>query len=256
MWRWPTVAAQKEASAKEKSKTYAIHSKIIALAAERGADPWQNNALADAITTAKKAWVNIDVIDRAIKRWAGLDTNTKKVEEILYEGYLPWGIAVIVKTLTDNRNRTAPSIRHIFSDAWGNLGETGSVSNYIFDHIGEIRLTLPKDMEAFENSILETDALDYSIEWEFVSVITSREKLMSVKSSLRNGWYTIDTASLIYRPKTYIETTDSDHILQLYSFLEACEEDEDIEVVYNNADISDSLWQETQKKVEMSRFRT
>lgn len=256
MWRWPTVAAQKEAGAKAKSKTYAIHSKIIAIAAERWADPTQNNALADAITTAKKAGVNIDVIDRAIKRWAGLDNDTKKVEEILYEWYLPGGIAVIVKALTDNRNRTAPSIRHIFSAAWGNLGETWSVSHYIFDHLGEIKLSLLPDMDAFENAILETDALDYSVQWEGIIVMTSRENLMNVKNSLKSSGYTVESANLIYRPKNYVEASDFGHVLQLYSFLEACEEDEDIEVVYNNADISDSLWQEAREKVEASRFRT
>lgn len=92
-----------------------MHAKMISLATERGADPKENNALADVITDAKKAGVTIDVIDRAIRRGAGLDTSEKKVEEIFYEGYLSGGVAIIIRALTDNRNRTAPSMRHIFS---------------------------------------------------------------------------------------------------------------------------------------------
>lgn len=86
------------------------------------------------------------------------------MEEIIYEGYLPGGVAVIVRALTDNKNRTAPSVRHIFSASGGNMGETGSVSNYLFDFIGRIELPLPSDMEEFEMNILETDAADYGIE--------------------------------------------------------------------------------------------
>lgn len=88
----------------------------------------------DAIHIAKKDGVTADVIDRAIARGAGLDKDAKKVEEIFYEGYAPGGVAIIVRTLTDNRNRTAPNIRHIFSAFGGNLGETGSVSSFLFDY--------------------------------------------------------------------------------------------------------------------------
>jgi len=163
MWRWPTVAWQKEASAKAKSKTYAIHSKLIAIAAEKWADPGQNNSLADAIHTAKKDGVTADVIDRAIKRGAGLDKDNIKVEEIFYEWYAPGGVALIIRALTDNRNRTAPSIRHIFSAFGGNMGETGSVSNFLFDYKGQITVARPTDMDAFEMAILDTEAEDYKI---------------------------------------------------------------------------------------------
>jgi transcriptional/translational regulatory protein YebC/TACO1 len=94
---------------------FTIHSKLIALAAERGSDPTINTLLADAIADAKRAGVTTDVIDRAVKRGAGLDKDSQKVEEIFYEGYAPGGVAVIVRALTDNHNRTAPNMRHIFS---------------------------------------------------------------------------------------------------------------------------------------------
>ena len=256
MWRWPTVQAQKEAGAKIKSKVNAIHVKLVALAAENGADPKENNALADVITDAKKAWVTIDVIERAIKRGAGLDMGEKKVEEIFYEGYLSGWIAIIIRALTDNRNRTAPSMRHIFSAYGGNLGETGTVSNYLYEYKGHIKMPSPKDLEALELALLETDTEDYTLESEGVTITTDPTHLASVKNTLEWLGYVIKSTGFTYIPKNYSEVTDFDTALKVYSFLEACSEDEDIEAVWNNADISDALWKQVEEKVESSRFRT
>ena len=256
MWRWPTVQAQKEAGAKIKSKVNAIHAKMIALAAGRGADPKENNALAEVITDAKKAWVTSDVIDRAIRRGAGLDTSEKKVEEIFYEGYLSGWVAIIIRALTDNRNRTAPSMRHIFWAYGGNLGETGSVSNYLYDYKGQIKMALPEERESLELILIDTEAEDYTLEREGVTITTDRTHLVSVKKSLEWSGYMIESAGFVYIPKNYSEVTDFDTALKVYSFLEACGEDEDIEAVWNNADISDALWKQVEKKVESSRFRT
>lgn len=256
MWRWPTVQAQKEAGAKIKSKVNAIHAKLIALAAERGADPKENNALAEAITDAKKAGVTIDVIDRAIKRGAGLDAGEKKVEEVFYEGYLSWGIAVIIRALTDNRNRTAPSMRHIFSTYGGNLGETGSVSNFLYEYKGRLLLQTPSDFESFELALLDTEAEDYEKNGENTLIWTDRTHLASVKKSLEQWGYLFESSGFAYIPKNYSEVTDFDTALKVYSFLEAASEDEDIEAVWNNAEISDELWEKCREKVEASRFRT
>jgi YebC/PmpR family DNA-binding regulatory protein len=256
MWRWPTVQAQKEAGAKIKSKVNAIHAKLVSLAAERGWDPKENNALAEAITDAKKAGVTIDVIERAVKRGAGLDTSEKKVEEIFYEGYLSWGVAIIIRALTDNRNRTAPSMRHIFSGYGGALWETGSVSNYLYDYKGQLILKTPTDFDAFELALLDTEAEDYRNEWEMTTIWTDRTTLANVKKSLEWAGYTFESSSFAYIPKNYSEVTDFDTALKVYSFLEAASEDEDIEAIWNNADISDDLWEKCREKVEASRFRT
>ena len=256
MWRWPTVQAQKEAWAKIKSKVNAIHAKLIALAALRWADPKENNALADAMTDAKKAGVTIDVIDRAVKRGAGHDDSDKKVEEISYEGFLSGGVAIIIRALTDNRNRTAPSIRHLFSAYGWSLWETGSASNYLYDYQWQIRIIEPDDIESLELALLETEALDYTIEGWVVVIRTDRMTLANVKNSIELWWYTIEFSGFAYIPRSYSEVTDFDTALKVYSFLEACEADEDIESVWNNADISDTLWEECRAKVEASRFRT
>lgn len=256
MWRWPTVQAQKDKNAKAKAKINTLHAKLITLAAERGADPTQNNALADAIHTAKKDGVTADVIDRAIKRGAWLDKEGAKVEEIFYEWYAPGGVAIIVRALTDNRNRTAPNIRHIFSAFWGNMGETGSVSNFMFDYKGQIILQKLDDIDAFELTILDTDAEDYHIESETIEIVTDKADLIHVKKALLDAGYEILSAGIGYVAKNFIEVTDFDNALKIYKMLEEFGEDEDVEVVWNNADISDTLWQEVVAFVEARKFRT
>lgn len=256
MWRWPTVAGQKEASAKAKAKIYSLHSKLIAIAAEKWADPTQNNALADAIHAAKKDGVTADVIDRAIKRGAGLDKESAKVEEIFYEGYAPGGVAIIVRALSDNRNRTAPNIRHIFSAFGGNMGETGSVSNFLFDYKGQITLAKPSDLEAFEMNILDTEAEDYSIGDGNIEVLTDRTHFLGVKQELTNAGYEVLSSGIGYQAKNFIEVTDFDNALKIYKMLAEFHDDEDVEVVWNNADISDMLWKEVEEYVAARVFRT
>jgi YebC/PmpR family DNA-binding regulatory protein len=256
MWRWPTVAGQKEASAKAKSKIYNIHSKLITIASEKWSDPSINSALADAISSAKREGVTSDVIERAVKRWSGIEKDTSKVEEVYYEGYAPGGVAVIVRALTDNRNRTAPSMRHIFSSFGGSLGETGSVSGFAFEFGGAIRVEKPESIEEFEMMILETDATDYLIESDTIRVKTTREWLKSTLENIKQSGYTISSAWLGYTPKNYTEVTDFDKALQIYKMLEEFEADEDVETVWNTADIADTLWNEVTEFVEKKKFRT
>ncbi len=178
------------------------------------------------------------------------------MEEIYYEGYLSGGVAIVIRALTDNRNRTAPSMRHIFGAYGGNLGETGSVSNYLYEYKGQIILKTPEEKEKLEFALLDTEAEDYLMLPENTTVTTDRTTLISVRKSLESAGYVIESAGFAYIPKNYSEVTDFDTALKVYSFLEACEEDEDIEAVWNNADISDELWEKCREKVEASRFRT
>lgn len=256
MWRWPTVAATKEKWDKAKAKIYNIHSKLITIAAEKWADPNTNGSLHDAIYSAKRDGVTSDVIDRAMRRWAGLDKDATKVEEIYYEWYAPGGVAIIVKALTDNRNRTAPSMRHIFSGYGGSLGETGSVSNFAFDFGGEIHLKQPDDMDIFELMILETSAEDYKTEnWEMI-ITTNRENYANVKWAIITAGYTILLSTLGYRAKNYTIVTEMDNALKIYKMLEDFAADEDVEIVWNTADISDALWKEVSEFAESRKFRT
>ncbi len=256
MGRWPTVAGQKEASAKAKSKMYNIHSKLITLASERGSDPSINGALFDAIYSAKRDGVTSDMIERAVKRGAWIDKDVSTIEEVYYEGYAPGGVAVIVRALTDNRNRTAPSMRHIFSAFGGSLGATGSVSNFAFDYGGEILIEKPEDMDAFEIKILETNAEDYQEIDGQISITTSREDSMAIQWILEQAGYTIVAAVIGYRAKNYTVVTEIENALKIYKMLEAFEADEDVETVWNTADISDELWAEVIRFVSSKQFRT
>ena len=166
-----------------------------------------------------------------MKRGAGLDKDSAKIEEIYYEGYAPGGVAIIVRALTDNRNRTAPSMRHIFS-AFG------------------------EDMDALEMAIMETDAQDYTEEDGMIVIRTGKQSFAAVKSSLESAGYTIETSSLGYRAKNYTEVTDFDNALKIYKMLEEFDDDEDVETVWNTADISDALWTEVETFVESRKFRT
>lgn len=136
------------------------------------------------------------------------------------------------------------------------MGETGSVSNYLFNFIGQITLPLPEDMEAFELAVMETAATDYREEDGKMYVVTVRSDLASVKKSLISSGFAPEKSELTYVPNNYIEVTDADQALQIYTFLHECDEDEDIECVWNNADIGDDLWKAAEAKVEAKRFRT
>lgn len=256
MWRWPTVQAQKDKNANVKAKVNTLHAKLITLASEKWPDPSQNNALADAIYSAKKDGVTSDMIDRAIRRGAWLDKDAVKVEEIFYEGYAPGGIGIIVRTLTDNRNRTAPSMRHIFSAFWGNLGETGTVSNFAFDYRGVIHLEPSTDATSLEMMIMETPAEDYIFSDDSVQVFTDRTNFTETRRQLESGGAIVTRASFEYIPKSSIEVTDFDNALNLYKMLEEFSENEDVDIVWNNADIPDALWKEVEEYIDARKFRT
>lgn len=257
MWRGPVIQQKKEAAANARGKIYAIHSKLITLAAQSGAEVDLNPSLANAIATAKKASVPNDIIDRAIKRGSWLDKSESEIETVLYEGYAPGGVGVIVRALTDNRNRTAPNIRHIFWAYGGNLGETGSVSNYTFSYDGVIRVDLTgKSADGFEEAILETEASDYTLEETEAIVIVEKNYLHPVTQFLEKKGFPIISSGLEYRPKNYTEVTDFDKALKIYKMLAEFEEDEDVEKVWNNADIQDTLWKEVEDFIESKTFRT
>lgn len=147
-------------------------------------------------------------------------------------------------------------MRHIFSGYGGSLGETGSVSNFAFDYGGEIHIATPDDMDAFEMMILDTDATDYSIVTDEIVVLTTRENYTSTKKSIETAGYPILSSTLGYRARNYSEVTDMDKALQIYKMLEEFAADEDVETVWNTADISDALWQEVEEFVNSRKFRT
>lgn len=243
-------------AAKSRGKVFSIHAKLIALAAQRGSDPLKNPHLADAITAAKKDNVPADNIERAVRRGAGLDKDAAQIEEIYYEGYGPGGVAIIAKGLTDNRNRTAPNVRHVFSKYGGALGETGSVSNFAFRHKGVAYFGPIHDVAAFEEAIMASDAEDYGIEPEGARVICDSKKLAAVVSAMKTAGFVPEEHGFEYLPNAEVDPGEFDKAFKVYRLVNDLEEDEDIEKVWHNAIISDETVEKIEAALESSRFRT
>ncbi len=243
-------------AAKSRGKVFSIHAKLIALAAQRGSDPLKNPHLADAIAAAKKDNVPADNIDRAVRRGAGLDKDAAQIEEISYEGYGPGGVAIIAKGLTDNRNRTAPNVRHVFSKYGGALGETGSVSNFAFRHKGVAYFGPIADVAAFEEAVMASDAEDYGIEPEGARVICDSKKLAAVVSAMKTAGFVPESHGFEYLPNAEVEVGEFDKAFKVYRLVADLEEDEDIEKVWHNAVISDEMVEKIEEALESSRFRT
>ncbi len=242
-------------SAKTRGKAFTIHAKLISIAASRGADPTLNTALAEAITKAKKDNVPNDNIDRAIQRGAGLEKGAVAIEEVLYEGYGAGGVAIIIRALTDNRNRTAPSIRHAFSKCGGSLGETGSVSNFAFRFIGQIiiagRLT-----DIIEEQIMESGAADYREEDDTIIIETAWHEFTKVRDFLLSKNLILVESGGTYIPTTLVELGEFDKALKVHSLIETLEEDEDVESVWHNASIPEDIQKQILEQLEHNRFRT
>ncbi len=255
MWRWPVVAKKKDASNALRQKVFWLHAKLVALAAAKGSDPSLNPSLADAIEKARKDNVPNDNIDRAIKKWSWDGANGEQISQIVYEGYAPGGVAVVVQVLTDNRNRAASNIRHIFSKYSGNMGEPGSVA-WIFPKKWVITFLKSKvDMAKLEELIFETAADDMQVWDEEVRVICSMDHLKEVSDFFKWKWFSYESADLQYIPNNEVEVTEFEKALKIVKMIEALEEDEDVENYSLNAIITDELRKEVDDFIEKNAFR-
>ncbi|OIP53817.1 hypothetical protein AUK10_01955, partial [Candidatus Gracilibacteria bacterium CG2_30_37_12] len=238
---------------------FAIHAKLISLAAKSGGDPAMNPVLYDALEKARKANVPADNIERAIKKGTGADKDGTEITEIIYEGYAPGGIAVVVKTLTDNKNRTAKNMRHTFSQYGGNLGETGSVSSFAFKYQGYIEVPVgTHSIEQWEEWIIESGASDYEFleDNTKVRISTERTDLMGVVKFLKGQGLTLENYGLEYFATNLVILDDPEKILKLYALLADFEDDDDVEHVWHNAEVAPELWQKAEEAMSKTRFRT
>ncbi|NPA57733.1 MAG: YebC/PmpR family DNA-binding transcriptional regulator [Aquificae bacterium] len=214
---------------------------ITVAARQGGGDPEFNPRLRIAIEKAKKANMPIENIERAIKRGTG-ELEGVNYEEVVYEGYGPEGVAVIVECLTDNRNRTTSEVRHLFTKHGGNLGASGCVS-FLFEEKGVI--TVPKDTiseeELFEK-IVEAGAEDLvSDDEQYYEIRTEPKDLYSVKDALEKAGVVVEKAELTRIPTTTVEIKDPETAQKLLKLLDALEESDDVQKVYSNFEMSDEL---------------
>ncbi|WP_428539367.1 YebC/PmpR family DNA-binding transcriptional regulator [Profundibacter sp.] len=237
--KWANIQHRKGRQDKLRSKLFSKLSKEITVAAKMGdPDPDKNPRLRMAVKEAKSNSVPKDVIDRAIKKSAAGEGDN--YDEIRYEGYGPGGVAVIVEAMTDNKNRTASSVRSLFTKTGGNLGETGSVG-FMFDRKGEILYPLSAgDLETVFEAALEAGAEDVEDTDEGYVIVTADTDLASVAGELEDTLGEAETVKLVWRPNITTEL-DLEGMQKLMKLIEALEDDDDVQRVTTNFEASDEV---------------
>lgn len=256
MWRWPVVAKKRDLWNAAKQKNYTIHAKLISIAAEKWWDPHTNPSLYDAIEKARKDNLPNENILRAIKKWTWDDKDASKIEKIVYEWYWTWWVWIIISTLTDNKNRTAADIRHIFGRYWWTMWEPGSMS-FMFEKKWILIIDLDKYSKDFlEEIIFETDWEDFFEEDGMFKIITSLENFNKTKNILNEKKIETYFADIDYLPNNMIEISDFDKALKLTKMIEDFKENEDVEKISVNLEISKKLQKEVDDFIEKNTFKT
>ncbi len=235
--KWSNIKRKKEASDAAKGAIFTKLAKEIQVAVKAGGpDPDGNSRLKDVVAKAKAANMPNDNIARAIKKAAGAGEGDD-YEEITYEGYGPGGVAVIVKTLTNNRNRTAGDVRHLFDKHGGNMGVSGSVS-FLFEDKGVIVISKEEyeDEDQVMSDALDAGAEDFAAEDECYEITTAPEDYYAVRDALEDKGYVFLDSSLGPVPVTYAQITDPAMLEQFEKMLDKMDENDDIQEVFHNLD--------------------
>lgn len=236
--KWSTIKRKKGANDAQRAKIFTkIAREIIVAVKAGGPDPDNNSSLKDAIAKARSNNMPNDNINRTIKKAAG-DNDTANYESITYEGYGPAGVAVIVNALTDNRNRTAADVRHVFDKNGGNMGQTGCVS-FMFDRKGVIVIEDEDlDEEAVTMDALEAGAEDLEVDENIVEITTDPNEMGAVRDALAEK-YTISSAEVSMVPQTMTQLTDEGQIASMTRLLDMLEDNDDVQDVYHNWEMPD-----------------
>ena len=232
--KWSNIKHKKEKTDAQKAKIFTKIGKEMTIAVKAGGgDPSTNSRLRDLIAKAKANNVPNDNIERTIKKAMG--ANDVEYIEITYEGYGPGGVAVIVETTTDNRNRTAGEVRHYFDKFKGNLGATGCVG-YLFTTKGVIVILKEtvSDEDALMEAALEAGAADFASEGDVFEIYTEPEDLYAVEDALIAAGYTITSAEKDKIPANYVTLETEDDIKYMGLLLDNLDENEDVVNVYHN----------------------
>ena len=240
--KWSTIKHRKGAQDAKRGKIFSKLIKEITIAARMGGgDPEANPRLRTAITNAKAQSMPKENIERAIKKGTG-ELDGVHFEEILFEGYGPHNVALIVESMTDNRNRTVAFIRSTFSKLGGNLGSTNSVQ-YMFDHIGQIYVNKSViEEENLMEVILQVGAEDMNSDHpEQFEVITSIADFAEVRNALEDQRITMAEANIAWVPRNRVEIDDFKKAEQVMRLFDQLEDHDDIQKVYSNFDISDRI---------------
>lgn len=237
--KWANIKHRKAAQDAKKGKAFTKVAKEIAVAVkEGGADPVMNSRLRLALDKAKECNLPKDNIDRAIKKGTG-EGNENQYEEITYEGYGPGGVAILIKALTDNRNRTVAEVRSTMNKKGGNMGEAGCVA-WIFESKGIIEIPKDKaDEETLLELALELGAEDVKDEGDVFQVVTEVGSYFAVKSALQENKYDINYSEVTMKPKNTI-TLGAEDLRKLFNITDSLEDLDDVQEVFSNFDADEA----------------
>jgi YebC/PmpR family DNA-binding regulatory protein len=234
--KWAQIKHKKKATDAKRGALFTKLARAIQVAArEGGADPNGNSALALAIQKAKDARMPKDNIERAIAKGAGTGADGEAIEAIVYEGYGPGGVALLVEALTDNRNRTGSELRHAFSTNGGSLGEPGSVA-WIFEKKGELVVDAARFSEDDLMPAIDAGAEDVSLDGDVYEIVTDPGHLAAVREALTGAGVELDSAELAMRPTTRTPV-DEQHVGRLVRLIETLEDHDDVAAVHANFDV-------------------
>jgi YebC/PmpR family DNA-binding regulatory protein len=240
--KWSSIKHKKGAADAKRGKLFSKLSRAIIVAAkEGGADPAGNLALQNAIEKARSYSMPKDNIERAIARGSGADSDGQDFETVVYEGYGPSGVAVIVEALTDNRNRTASEVRHAFDKNDGNLGTSGAVA-WLFERRGVV-IVAADGVDEDELTLAAADggADDVALDGTTYEIVSAPEALTAVREAIESAGFPVDSAELTMRPKTTIEVADESSAKKILRLMDQLEENDDVQDVYANFDIPEQV---------------
>jgi YebC/PmpR family DNA-binding regulatory protein len=240
--KWSSIKHKKGAADAKRGKLFSKLSRAIIVAArEGGPDPAGNLALQNAIEKARSYSMPKDNIERAIAKGSGADSEGSNFETVIYEGYGPDGVAVLVEALTDNRNRTASDVRHVFTKHGGNLGTTGAVA-WLFERRGVV-LVDAEGVDEDELTLAAADggADDVELDGSVFQVSTAPESLAAVREAIEAAGFGVTSAELSMIPKTTVEVADEASAKKVVRLIDALEESDDVQDVFANFDIPERI---------------
>ncbi len=238
--KWHSIKHKKAVVDARRGQHFTKLARAITIAArEGGGDPEGNSGLALAIQKARDASMPKDNIERAIAKGTGEAGDAEQIETVLYEGYGPGGVALLIEALTDNRNRTGSEVRHLLSKYGGNLGEPGSVS-YLFEKSGVIVVDASRYDEEDLMPAIDAGAQDITLDDDVFEVLTEPGDLAAVRGALEQAGVEVESADVTQRPRSRVPVNEAD-AGKLMKLIDALEESDDVAAVHANFDVDASV---------------
>jgi len=240
--KWSSIKHKKGAADAKRGKLFSKLSRAIIVAAkEGGGDPSGNLALQNAIEKARSYSMPKENIDRAIAKGSGADADASDFETVIYEGYGPGGVAVIVEALTDNRNRTASDVRHLFAKNDGNLGTAGAVS-WLFERRGVVLVNADGvDEDELTLAAAEGGADDVELDGTTFQIVGPVETLSAVREAVEAAGFSVESAELTMVPKTTVQVESENDAKKILRLVDQLEDNDDVQDVYANFDIPERV---------------